>query len=172
MSTPDPGPALFGFLAVDKPAGPTSHDVVEAARKALGLKRIGHAGTLDPFAEGVLLLLIGPAVRCLAHLPDWPKTYEASARLGATTDTDDATGKELARKPVGDVTEDRVRQALAAFVGVKEQVPPHYAAVKVGGERAYAPPFRTASRNSIARLRFSRKSSSRMMIEISGSTSR
>lgn len=138
MNAPDPVSAPFGLLAVDKPAGPTSHDVVEAARRALNCRRIGHAGTLDPFAEGVLLLLIGPAVRCLAHLPDWPKHYDAVARLGATTDTDDGTGKEGVRKPLAGVTEDRVREALTVLAGRKEQVPPQFAAVKVEGERAYA----------------------------------
>ena len=128
----------FGLLAVDKPAGPTSHDVVEAARRALGLKRVGHTGTLDPAAEGVLLLLVGPAVRCLPHLPDWPKTYEAVARLGVTTDTDDAAGKELLRRPVKNMTESGVREALAALAAKTEQVPPNFAAVKIGGERAYA----------------------------------
>jgi tRNA pseudouridine55 synthase len=125
-------------LLVAKPAGPTSHDVVDRARGALGISRIGHLGTLDPFAEGLLVLVTGRATRLAAFAGNWPKTYEGRARLGVTTETDDATGAPIATSDAWrGLDRVQVEQVFARFTGRYEQRPPAYSAVKVGGERAY-----------------------------------
>jgi len=106
-------PAPCGFLLVDKPAGVSSHDVVSAARRALGEQRVGHAGTLDPFATGLLVLLVGRATRLLPHLPGEPKVYEATIRFGAETETEDLHGAVSREAPLptrADLLE-RVRSA-------------------------------------------------------------
>jgi tRNA pseudouridine55 synthase len=122
-------------LPVDKPAGPTSHDIVARARRALRLRRVGHSGTLDPFATGLLLLCVGPATRLAEYLQGLPKTYLASARLGVSTDTLDRDGTETARSDVpASVDRDAVEQALDSFQGTHPQVPPQFSAKKVGGE--------------------------------------
>ena len=131
-----------GLLLVDKPAGVTSHDVVNAARRALGEKRIGHAGTLDPFATGLLVLLVGRATRLLPHVSGDPKVYEATIRFGAETDTEDLLGEVTAEAPPP--TRDAVERAIPALTGEIDQVPPAYSAKKVGGHRAYAPARSTA----------------------------
>lgn len=130
---------LNGVLPVDKPEGPTSHDVVAAARRALRLKRIGHTGTLDPFASGLLLLCLGPATRLAEYLTALPKAYEATMVLGVATDTDDRTGEQL-RTGEGwrEVTREDVERAARAQVGAILQRPPAYSAKKVAGERMYA----------------------------------
>jgi len=131
-------PPAAGFLPVDKPAGPTSHDVVAAARRILGERRIGHTGTLDPFASGLLLLVIGSATRLAEYTARLPKTYEAVMRLGRTTDTDDRTGAVLAETDEWRHLEPgTIRQALEQMVGTVAQVPPMYSARKVGGRRLY-----------------------------------
>jgi tRNA pseudouridine55 synthase len=124
-----------GLLLVDKPAGMTSHDVVLAARRAFGESRIGHAGTLDPFATGLLVLLVGRATRLLPHLDGTPNVYEATIRLGAETETDDLHGGvgRTAESP-GDAA---IASAIAQLTGALEQVPPIYSAKRVGGQRAY-----------------------------------
>ena len=128
-----------GILPVDKPEGPTSHDVVARARRALRQRRIGHTGTLDPFASGLLLLCLGPATRLAEYLTALPKSYRAVLRLGQTTDTDDATGKVIAESDAWhSVTEAAFRAALAGQTGELDQLPPVYSAKKVDGERAYA----------------------------------
>ena len=128
-----------GILPVDKPEGPTSHDVVGRARRALRLRRIGHTGTLDPFASGLLLLCLGPATRLAEYLTALPKSYTATLRLGAATDTDDATGSPISESEGWrGVSEDALRAALAAQTGEIDQLPPVYSAKKVDGERAYA----------------------------------
>jgi tRNA pseudouridine55 synthase len=127
---------VTGFLLVDKPHGPTSHDIVDAVRRALNVKRVGHAGTLDPPATGLLVVAVGPATRLLRYVQPLPKTYEATCALGVTTSTLDASGEVIERKPV-DVRPDDVRAAAARSVGEIDQVPPAVSAVKVGGERAY-----------------------------------
>jgi tRNA pseudouridine55 synthase len=130
---------LSGILPVDKPAGPTSHDVVAAARRALREKRIGHTGTLDPFATGLLLLCLGPATRLAEYLTARPKTYAATMRLGIRTDTDDFTGEPLeVNDGWAQLDEAAIRSALATQMGELDQVPPRYSAKKVLGERAYA----------------------------------
>ncbi len=132
-----PLPADF-VLPVDKPEGPTSHDIVGSARRALGVKRVGHTGTLDPFASGLLLLCVGRATRLAEYFSGMDKTYEAVARLGLRTDTLDREGKVVEEsKDLGGVTADRIGQILASFRGVIEQVPPAFSAKKIDGERAY-----------------------------------
>jgi tRNA pseudouridine55 synthase len=125
-------------VAVAKPAGPTSHDVVDAARKALGERRVGHLGTLDPFASGVLVLVVGRATRLARFAAEWPKTYDGVIRLGRTTATDDPTGAVVATSEAWrGLEEAAVRGALERFLGGYAQRPPAFSAVKVGGERAY-----------------------------------
>ena len=125
-----------GLLLVDKPAGVTSHDVVAAARRAFGESRIGHAGTLDPFATGLLILLLGRGTRLIPYLDAEPKVYDATVRFGAETDTDDVTGTITREAPLpADVDVDA---ALATMVGDLEQLPPSYSAKQVDGVRAYA----------------------------------
>lgn len=121
-----------------KPAGPTSHDVVDRARRACGTRRIGHLGTLDPFAEGVLVLVLGRATRLARFAAAWPKTYEGVIRLGRTTTTDDVTGRTVAESEAWrNVGAGDVERALGRFRGGYEQRPPAYSALKVDGERAY-----------------------------------
>jgi tRNA pseudouridine55 synthase len=127
-----------GALLVDKPEGPTSHDVVNWARRSLGLRRIGHTGTLDPFASGLLVLLVGPVTRLAEYLFVLPKRYEARARLGIRTDTHDAEGKTVSVQNFGaELTQEQVETELATFAGCGQQVPPQFSAKKVGGERMY-----------------------------------
>lgn len=124
-----------GLLLVDKPAGVSSHDVVLAARRALGVRRIGHAGTLDPFATGLLVLLAGRATRLMDYLPDEPKVYEAEVRFGIETDTGDPGGAALRKAPLPSL--DALTTATAAFRGRIMQAPPAYSAKRVAGRRAY-----------------------------------
>lgn len=130
MTPPD------GLLLVDKPQGITSHDAVASVRRALGTKKVGHAGTLDPMATGLLVMGIGRATRLLRFLGDLPKVYEGTARLGIETSTLDADG-EVTRETDVDVSEDEVHAAMAGLVGDSMQTPPAYSAVKVGGTKLY-----------------------------------
>jgi tRNA pseudouridine55 synthase len=125
-----------GLVLLDKPAGISSHDAVLAARRASGESRIGHAGTLDPFATGLLVCLLGRATRLLPYLPGEPKVYEALVRFGAETETEDLHGAVVREAPLPD--EAAVRDALASFTGRIMQVPPAYSAKRVDGQRAYA----------------------------------
>jgi tRNA pseudouridine55 synthase len=125
------------LLLVDKPAGMTSHDVVAVARRVLSVRKVGHAGTLDPMATGLLVLGVGAATRLLGHLSGSDKTYDATVRLGQSTVTDDAEGEVTATTSAAGVGEDDVRAALAAQVGALQQVPSSVSAVKVGGRRSY-----------------------------------
>lgn len=128
---------MDGVLVIDKPAGMTSHDVVDAVRKVAGQRKVGHAGTLDPDATGVLVVCLGRATRLVPYLQASRKTYEARMRLGVTTSTLDASGEvEQVTDPSG-VDEQTLCEVLRAFVGDIEQVPPMVSAVKVGGERLY-----------------------------------
>jgi tRNA pseudouridine55 synthase len=124
-----------GLLLLDKPAGISSHDAVLAARRALGEKRIGHAGTLDPFATGLLVLLTGRATRLLPYLDGDPKVYDATIQFGAETDTEDLLGVVIREAPLPD--EEAVRVMLSRLTGSVVQVPPAYSAKRVGGQRAY-----------------------------------
>jgi len=132
VSAPD------GLLVVDKPSGWTSHDVVGRARRLAGTRKVGHAGTLDPMATGVLVLGVGRATRLLGHLALTDKAYDATIRLGATTVTDDAEGEVLERCDAAAVTAEAVAAAVAALTGDLQQVPSSVSAIKVDGQRAYA----------------------------------
>lgn len=125
-----------GVVVVDKPVGMTSHDVVDQVRKIFSTRKVGHAGTLDPDATGILVLGLGSATRLLSFAQEGPKRYIAEARFGKTTTTQDASGEVLEEKPV-DLNPEAIRAAAAAFVGAIAQVPPMVSAVKVGGERLY-----------------------------------
>lgn len=124
-----------GLLLVDKPVGVTSHDVVNAARRALGERRIGHAGTLDPFATGLLVVLAGRATRLVPHVSGDPKVYTATVRFGAETDTEDLLGAVV--READPPAEPAVRAAVGQLVGTLDQVPPAYSAKRVQGRRAY-----------------------------------
>ncbi|TMK84618.1 MAG: tRNA pseudouridine(55) synthase TruB [Actinobacteria bacterium] len=128
---------MNGLLVIDKAAGMTSHDVVAMCRRILGERRVGHAGTLDPSATGVLVLGIGRATRLLRFVEDSDKGYVATAAFGITTSTLDAEGEVVAENDTSLLTEEDVRSAMKAFVGDIEQVPPMVSAVKVGGEPLY-----------------------------------
>ena len=123
---------------VDKPAGPTSHDVVDRVRRALGTRRVGHTGTLDPFATGVLPVCIGKATRLARFLAAGEKVYRATVRLGFATTTDDLTGESLGPPVSVEVGRDAIEAACRALVGTIRQVPPAYSAKRVGGRRLYA----------------------------------
>jgi tRNA pseudouridine55 synthase len=124
-------------LPVDKPVGPTSHDVVARARRALSIRRIGHTGTLDPFASGLLLLCVGDATRIAEYLVGLDKRYAGTLRLGAATDTDDRTGSVVDTADWQHVSRADTVDAFATFLGTIEQTPPAYSARKVGGERMH-----------------------------------
>jgi len=127
---------LKGFLLIDKPSGPTSHDVVDMVRKATAIRKVGHAGTLDPFASGLLLLAVGKATKEISKFVGLDKTYTATLRFGAVSDTMDRTGKitEVATTPIEQAA---LEEAISKFVGEIEQVPPMYSAKKVGGRKLY-----------------------------------
>lgn len=159
--------APHGIALVDKPGGITSHDVVARARRALDIRKIGHAGTLDPMATGLLVLGVGSATRLLTFIVGLDKTYEATIRLGVSTDSDDADGVETARASadeVAAVTEEAMATGVAMLTGRISQVPSRVSAIKVGGKRAYdlarsgqdvelAPREVTVSRFAVARVR-------------------
>ncbi len=134
MARPD-GPT--GIVVVDKPAGMTSHDVVDVVRKILGVQRVGHTGTLDPQATGVLPLCVGRATRVAQYLTQADKEYVMTLRLGVTTDTLDAAGRETGRAEPVEVTREALQAVLPRFTGTIQQVPPLYSAKKVQGERLY-----------------------------------
>jgi tRNA pseudouridine55 synthase len=127
-----------GLVLVDKPAGRTSHDVVGRVRRLAGTRRVGHAGTLDPMATGVLVLGVDRATKLLGHLALSDKAYQATIRLGRSTVTDDAEGEPLATASAAAVTEEAVRAGLAGLAGEVDQVPSAVSAIKVDGQRAYA----------------------------------
>jgi tRNA pseudouridine55 synthase len=128
---------VSGVLVVDKPVGLTSHDVVQIIRRGTGIRRAGHTGTLDPRASGVLVILVGPAVRLSEYVSASDKRYQATIRLGSSTDTYDADGEITKPTQVVDITEDKFNEILQQFVGEMEQVPPPFSAVKVKGHKAY-----------------------------------
>lgn len=131
-----PTPATSGLLAVDKPAGATSHDLVEEVRRRLDAPGAGHLGTLDPAATGLLLVAVGAATRCVPLWQGGEKTYEATIRFGVTTSTQDLDGEVLERR-AWTGGEDEIRRASEGFVGEIEQVPPMVSALKVGGQRLH-----------------------------------
>lgn len=130
-------PDLNGLLLVDKPVGMTSHDVVDRIRAATGMRRIGHTGTLDPNATGLLILCLGKATRLSELLTGQDKAYEGTMRLGIETDSYDVDGEVVEERPVPALTLDAINAACAAFTGEIDQLPPMVSAVKVGGERLY-----------------------------------
>jgi tRNA pseudouridine55 synthase len=127
-----------GILLVDKPQGITSHTAVSRARRALGTRKVGHAGTLDPMATGLLILGVGPSTRLLTHMVGLDKTYTATIQLGAATTTDDAEGEQTSTADASHLTQADLAGPMAALTGDIEQVPSSVSAIKVDGERAYA----------------------------------
>ncbi|MGC3997405.1 MAG: tRNA pseudouridine(55) synthase TruB [Anaeromyxobacter sp.] len=128
---------MAGVLVIDKPAGPTSHEVVARVRRALRAEKAGHAGTLDPAATGVLAVCVGGAVRLQQYLSDGDKAYEATVAFGAATDTEDAEGRVIEEGDPAGLDQAAVAAALPRFVGTLAQVPPMYSAVRVGGRRLH-----------------------------------
>lgn len=130
---------MNGFLIINKPAGITSHDVINQVRKISGVKRVGHSGTLDPFATGVLLVAIGNTTRLLEYTHDFQKTYRAEFTLGATSDTDDITGKITQSEALisKQIPKSKIQSTLKQFGGAIAQIPPAYSAVKVKGKKLY-----------------------------------
>ena len=128
---------MDGILNIDKPPGWTSHDVVAKLRRLLKIRKIGHTGTLDPAATGVLLVCIGKATRVAEYLVEREKEYRAVLRLGETTDTQDGTGQVLERHDVGDMTKPQLRAVMQRFTGDILQVPPMYSAIKINGATLY-----------------------------------
>ncbi|HKJ37899.1 MAG TPA: tRNA pseudouridine(55) synthase TruB [Anaerolineales bacterium] len=137
MNSQDVKNAISGVLVVDKPVGMTSHDVVQAVRNGTSLRRAGHTGTLDPRASGVLVILVGPAVRLSEYVSASDKRYQAIIRMGGKTDTFDSEGTYTQDEQPLNVTEQQFEDALKTFVGEIEQTPPPYSAVKVQGRKAY-----------------------------------
>lgn len=131
--------AVFGLLNINKPTGPTSHDIVAGIRRGTGQRRVGHAGTLDPLASGVLVVALGPATRLAEYLTASRKTYIAKVTLGITTDTYDAEGQVISQQPVpAHLDVETIDTALVQFRGSILQTPPVYSAIKVAGKSAHA----------------------------------
>lgn len=156
---------MFGFLNIAKPSGPTSHDIVAAVRRLLPRKtKVGHAGTLDPFASGVLVLGIGYATRLVEYVQKYPKRYTATVVLGATSTTDDSEGEIISTPPADTApSTDEIADVLQKFTGYIEQIPPAHSAIHINGQRAYklarageAPdiPKRTVRIDAIELLRY------------------
>jgi tRNA pseudouridine55 synthase len=144
-------------LSISKPSGPTSFDVVHRIRSLLGYKRVGHAGTLDPSATGVLIVLCGAATKWASDYADMEKEYEAVVRFGVETVTDDLTGKVIREQPLEDWHPERIREALREFEGDIWQTPPVVSAVKVGGQRSYKRALRGEANELSARKVFVRR---------------
>jgi tRNA pseudouridine55 synthase len=128
---------VSGVLVIDKPVGMTSHDVVQIVRRGTGIRRAGHTGTLDPRASGVLVVLVGPAVRLSEYVSASDKRYQATLRLGTSTDTYDADGQITKNESINDVTEEQFESLLENYTGEIMQTPPPYSAVKVKGRSAH-----------------------------------
>lgn len=128
---------MDGLLVVNKPAGITSHDVVDIIRKKFRIRRVGHAGTLDPMATGVLLILIGNATKLSSSFMNEDKEYIATLFLGRSTDTQDSTGKTIEQSPIDGLSADIVKTALNSFIGERSQMPPMVSAKKYKGRRLY-----------------------------------
>jgi tRNA pseudouridine55 synthase len=132
-----PTKELEGVLLVDKPQGLTSHDVVYRLRRKLSMRKIGHAGTLDPMATGLLIMLIGKATRISQYLMSVDKAYEGEATLGVITDSQDAEGEVMETRPVPPLTEAQVREVMKGFLGDQYQTPPMHSAIKIDGVPLY-----------------------------------
>jgi tRNA pseudouridine55 synthase len=131
------GALMDGIIVVDKPSGMTSHDVVSRVRRRLNMRRVGHAGTLDPLATGVLIMLIGKSTKLFDQFVSFDKGYAATLRLGTQTTSADITGEVIDQKPFEHVTQMQVEDVLREFIGESEQMPPMVSAVKYKGERLY-----------------------------------
>src|SRR4051812_39729535 len=129
--------ALDGALLIDKPVGPTSHDVVDAIRRHFNLKKVGHCGTLDPNATGVLIIVLGRGTKLSEKLMSDDKVYEGTIKFGETTDSYDADGELVGSLPVPPLTLEQLNEAAAGFVGDQMQMPPMVSAVKKGGVPLY-----------------------------------
>ena len=128
---------MDGIIVVDKPSGMTSHDVVSRVRRRLNMRRVGHAGTLDPLATGVLIMLLGKSTKLFDQFVSFDKAYAATLRLGTQTTSADITGEVIDQKPFEHITQIQVENVLREFVGESEQMPPMVSAVKYKGERLY-----------------------------------
>lgn len=128
---------IIGFLNVDKPAGMTSHDVVQHIRRLLGIKKVGHTGTLDPLATGVLALAVGRGTRLIQFLDESEKVYQATFRLGVETDTNDREGEPVSQADAANITREEVEASVKKFIGEIEQVPPMFSAIKQNGQKLY-----------------------------------
>ncbi len=128
---------LEGVLLIDKPSGLTSHDVVDRVRRKLKMKRIGHAGTLDPMATGLLIILVGKATKLSQYLMSLDKTYEGTITLGESTNTYDGEGEVMTKRPVPDLALDDVKAVVGSFIGDQYQKPPMFSAVKINGQPLY-----------------------------------
>lgn len=126
-----------GVLLVDKPTGMTSHDVVDRLRRKFGMKRIGHAGTLDPIATGLLIMLVGKATKISQFLMGLDKVYEGTAKLGQITDSHDADGEVMEERPVPELDDEKLQAAMNEFIGDQYQTPPMFSAKKVDGQPLY-----------------------------------
>ena len=128
-----------GVLNIYKPAGPTSHDIVDEIRRITGIKRVGHAGTLDPFAEGILIILIDKTTKLQSKFMAMPKTYVATLRLGAVSDTYDITGikSQITSTESQTISKSQIQEILNSFTGEIEQAPPAFSAIKIKGKKAY-----------------------------------
>lgn len=129
---------MEGILVVNKPSGITSHDVVDRVRRALKMRRVGHAGTLDPMATGVLIILVGPATKLFDQFVAFDKAYRATLQLGLKTHSADIQGNVIQERPFADITREQVEKVFRSLTGSIEQVPPMVSAVKVQGKRLYA----------------------------------
>ena len=127
---------ISGILIINKSAGPTSHNIVDEVRKISGIKKIGHAGTLDPFAEGILIVLIGRTTKLQSKFMEMQKTYVATLKLGAISDTYDVTG-EKSRPKADQPRVGKIQNTLKQFIGEIEQTPPAFSAIKIKGKKAY-----------------------------------
>jgi tRNA pseudouridine55 synthase len=136
MAAPSPA-GRSGILLLDKPQGPTSHDLVGRTRRALGTRKVGHAGTLDPMATGLMILGVDSSTRLLTYLVGLGKEYTATIRLGQATTTDDAEGEVTTSADASGVGDDAIRDAVAALTGELDQVPSTFSAIKVDGRRSY-----------------------------------
>jgi len=132
-----PPKEMEGILLVDKPRDHTSHDVVARLRGKLRMKRIGHAGTLDPMATGLLIILVGKATKVSQYLISLDKEYEGTVELGKVTNSQDADGEVMETRPVPPLTETELRTAMAGFLGDQYQMPPMFSAIKIGGVPLY-----------------------------------
>ncbi|MEK7648369.1 MAG: tRNA pseudouridine(55) synthase TruB [Patescibacteria group bacterium] len=126
------------LLLINKPSGPTSHDIVDRVRKQTGIKRVGHAGTLDPFATGLLIILVGrEQTKRQSEFLTMDKTYEAVIKIGGTSTTDDCTGEITSNPPESPITPTLIQKTLQSFIGTFDQMPPNFSAKKIKGKKAY-----------------------------------